>query len=312
MDGSAGNDAAPSADSSTQGDAAVSDELTCYQFLARGNDLKSPFAVGVASDKYYDVRFAAPWEGTVYAKVIRPIINNSKVIHHWLLYQDGSTGAPTGAVAGSGVHANAQILAGWAPGAEPTDLTKQNVDVGIELPATSYTVEFHYNSTDSSATDASGVEICVVKTKPANVAGMSWLGYDNWKVAGATGNPLSTWRGTCKPTSQQPIHILSVWPHMHLQGVHMKGTINRADGSKEILHDEPFAFEYQRIYEKNVTLQPGESILTECTYKQPMLFGQKTTDEMCYLFTLAYPKGALADGKSYGSIAHGGGACLGQ
>jgi hypothetical protein len=99
---------------------------------------------------------------------------------------------------------------------------------------------------------------------------------------------------------------------MHLQGRHMKGTIMRANGSKEVLHDKDFDFNYQSLYKKDVTLMPGESIVTECTYAKPMSFGEATTDEMCYLFTLAYPKGALTDSGSWGKTAHGGGACLGQ
>jgi hypothetical protein len=92
----------------------------------------------------------------------------------------------------------------------------------------------------------------------------------------------------------------------------MKGTINRADGSKEVLHDMAFDFNYQSLYKKNVTLMPGESITTDCTYGKPMSFGESTSDEMCYPFTMAYPKGALSDNGSWGKTAHGSGACLGQ
>jgi hypothetical protein len=33
---------------------------------------------------------------------------------------------------------------------------------------------------------------------------------------------------------------------------------------------------------------------------------------MCYLFTYAWPKGALTDGADWGELAHGEGTCLGQ
>ena len=39
--------------------------------------------------------------------------------------------------------------------------------------------------------------------------------------------------------------------------------------------------------------------------------GQATTAEMCYLFTTAYPKGALTDQGVVGTATHGGSACLG-
>jgi hypothetical protein len=287
-------------------------DLDCYKLLANNGDLKTPYKVGVATDAYFNFVFASPWQGTAYGIVIRPVIDNSKVIHHWLLFQDNKPGTPSGAVSGSGAHPSGQLLHGWAPGAESIDFRETGVDVGVELPQTTYTVEIHYNSSDANATDASGVEICTAKKKPANIAALSWLGYDNSLLAGAFDGDSTTWTGTCKPMSSEPIHILSVWPHMHLQGRHMKGTINRANGTKEILHDKDFDFNYQSLYKKNVTLMPGESIVTECTYSKPMSFGEATTDEMCYLFTMAYPKGALADDGSWGKTAHGGSACLGQ
>ena len=99
---------------------------------------------------------------------------------------------------------------------------------------------------------------------------------------------------------------------MHLTGTHMKGVINRKDGTTEILSDEDFDFNYQVSYPKDVTLMPGDTITTTCTYNTPQTFGEGTTAEMCYLFTLAYPQGALADGQAWGSTAHGGSSCLGQ
>lgn len=287
-------------------------DLTCYKLLARDSDLKSPYHVGVAADLYVDVVFAAPWEGTAYGIVIRPVIDNKQAIHHWLLFQDIKPGTPSGAVKGSGAHPGGQLLHGWAPGADSIDFRETGVDVGLELPQTTYTVEVHYNSTDANATDASGVEICTAKKKPANIAALSWLGHDNTLLAGDWGGDQTAWTGTCTPTSNEPIHILSVWPHMHLEGRHMKGTIQRAGGKTEVLHDETFDFNYQRLYKKSVTLMPGESIVTDCTYAKPMSFGEATTDEMCYLFTMAYPKGALTDNGSWGKTAHGGSACLGQ
>jgi len=270
-----------------------------------GSGLEQPYKVGVAKDAYFDFVFAPPWQGTAYGVLIRPIIDNKTVIHHWLLFQDGIRGAPGPAVKSSGAHPGGQLLYGWAPGAEAIDFRASAI-VGLELPETTYTVEVHYNSKDERAVDGSGVEICVAKQPPVNVAALSWLGYDQLLT------PATKWTGTCKPTSNEPIHIVSVWPHMHLTGTHMTSTIKRANGQSELLHDEPFDFNYQRLYKKDVTLLPGDSIVTECTYAQPMRFGEGTAQEMCYLFTMAYPRGALADMGPWGRQAHGEGACLGQ
>jgi len=277
--------------------------LDCYKFTAHAQGNKNAkYPVGAATDQYLAFGFAAPWQGTVYGEVFEPIIDNTTAIHHWLLYEEPNTDGDISTTIGQ--HPSGNLLAGWAPGGQTYDFRKHG-DVGYELNAQSFTLEIHYNSTNASNADASGVEICVQKTKPQNVAGMTWLGWDNLVV------PSTTWTGTCSPAASQPIHILFVTPHLHVSGTHLKATIDGPSGSRTLL-DEPFDFQYQRTYEKTETLMPGESITTTCTYNQPQTFGQATTAEMCYLFTYSYPKGLLADDSAWGVFAHGGGTCLGE
>ncbi len=98
---------------------------------------------------------------------------------------------------------------------------------------------------------------------------------------------------------------------MHVKGKHMSGIITRKNGTKETIHDGPFDFNNQTWYPAAFTLNPGDYITTTCEWTGPATFGTKTSDEMCYLFTVAYPKGALADGGQVGTGIHGGGSCLG-
>jgi mono/diheme cytochrome c family protein len=283
------------------------DELDCKRMVAHTGDGKTPFKVGVARDVYYALTFAQPWDATAYGIVVRSVIDNKKALHHWLLFQDNLPGIPGGPVQQIGAHPTGQLLAAWAPGADDMDFRKLGEEIGLELPKeTTYTLELHYNSSDAAAVDASGVEICVAKRKPKNVAAYSWVGFDN------TSFPSAQWTGTCRPLSQEPIHIVSLMPHMHLKGIHMKGTINRANGTKEVIHDEPFDFNYQRSYPVDVWMMPGDTLTTVCDYSEPKVFGQPTDQEMCYLFSMAYPKGALAAPDIWGTVAHGSSSCLGQ
>ncbi|MDB4976061.1 MAG: hypothetical protein JWN48_4402 [Myxococcaceae bacterium] len=287
------------------------DQLTCYKITAHNGDFKTPYKVGVAKDSYVAFTFVAPWPETAYGIVINSVIDNKKALHHWLLFQDLVPGAGGAIVPEIGAHPSGQLLAAWAPGADPMDFRKLGQGVGLELPGGSnntYTLELHYNSSDAAAVDASGVEVCVVSDrKPANIAAYSWLGNDN------LGFPSTHWQGTCAPTAQtEPIHIVSFMPHMHLTGVHMKGTINRKDGTKEVVHDQPFDFNYQKSYPVDLVLNPGDTLTTDCDYSQPQVFGQPTDKEMCYLFSMAYPKGALASIDVWGGIAHGASSCLGN
>jgi cytochrome c551/c552 len=281
--------------------------LDCFKLTAFGAGANKTYKVGNAVDQYVNFTFKAPWQGTAYGIRFIPIISNKKALHHFLLFQDSSNKAP-GSAGSSGAHPDGQLVYGWAPGGSPLDLREATKEsVGFELPGdTSYTVEMHYNSSDPAAEDGSGVEVCVAKSKPENIAGISWLGYDQLVV------PATKWTGECVPENTMPVHILGVQPHMHVAGTHMKTVIHRKGGGDEVLHDEPFDFNDQHHYLKNVIINPGDSLTTECTYDKPMAFGESTGQEMCYNFTFAYPKGTLKDSGAWGGVAHGGSACLGQ
>jgi len=191
---------------------------------------------------------------------------------------------------------------GWAPGGGDAFYTP---DVGIQVDSSQgFVMEMHYNSTDATAVDASGVQICVSDKAPANLLSLSWLGTDN--ISGTSAS------GTCKPKATAPIHIISANPHMHLKGRHMKVVITRANGTTEIAHDEDFAFENQHAFPEKLVINPGDSLTTTCTFSAPSSFGKGTNDEMCYFFSLAYPARALADGGFIGTLVHGADACLGQ
>jgi hypothetical protein len=288
--------------------------LECFKFLAHAQGSKTAkYKVGAATDSYMNFGFQAPWQGTVYGVVVKPVIDNAKALHHWLLYREP---VADGSVSSSiGQHAEGELIHGWAPGGIPMDFRRHGNNVAFELPATTYSVEIHYNSSDPSAEDASGVELCVTRTKPQNLASQSWLGYDQGGVISyATGlciEPATSWTGTCRPSGNQPIHLLFMTPHLHQTGRHLKAVINGPSGART-LHDKPFDFAYQVSYETKEVLMPGESITTTCTFSAPNCAGQATSQEMCYLFTYYYPAGALVDNGPQGSLMHGEGVCLGQ
>lgn len=279
------------------------DGVECYPFLTYepgGSDKSTPYGVGAAVDQYIGFGFRPPWQGTRYVRAFRTIIDNAQVLHHWILFQEPS--AQDGDVAEIiGAHPGGQMMHGWAPGGSDLYFTP---DVAIRMDSdTGYLLEVHYNSSDPSAVDASGLEICVTETPPENEAIISWLGTDFINGTSAS--------GTCRPRSEEPIHIIAGTPHMHLKGSAMRVVVEREGGGSDVVHDEAFSFQNQRGYAEDITIQPGDSITTTCTYSAPATFGKGTNEEMCYWFALAYPAGALADGGLIGTIAHGENACLG-
>jgi cytochrome c5 len=278
------------------------DGVECYKLTANAGDKVTPYKVGTAVDQYVGFSFMPPWQGTRYARAFRAVTDNAKVLHHWLLFQQAGA-VQDGAVAPQlGTHPDGQLVMGWAPGGSDAYYSH---DLGIELTSgQGFVMEAHYNSSDANALDASGVELCVTKQAPENLLSLSWLGTDS--ISGTSSS------GTCRPSAREPIHIVGAQPHMHLKGRHMKVVLTRAGGGQEVLHDEDFSFENQRSYPLDVTVNPGDSLTTTCTFSSPASFGKGTNDEMCYFFTSAYPADKLADGGFLGTLIHGADACLGR
>ena len=280
------------------------------QLLAHGNaqpNDDTPYQVTQSADSYICFVLKVPW-GTTPAQALRfrPVVDDSRVLHHWLLYAQNG-GLRDGDIHGcNGRHANAALVAGWAPGGGDIVLPD---NVGQRLPVgdDAYLIlEIHYNNSAGhrDALDKSGVEICATKEMQQYEAAPHWLGSERIFMAGGGNHDVT---GTCRPQLTESAFIISSTPHMHLLGTHMKTTINRSDGSTEVLHDAPFRFEDQVSYPTPTEIRPGDSLTTTCTFNNStgrlVTFGPDTENEMCYNFVLAYPAGSFDTGGALGGNA---------
>jgi hypothetical protein len=279
-------------------------QMKCYQLLAHDpGNLMTPYTVSTTPDMYTNFVFAAPWTGMQYARSFRVVMGNRQVIHHWLLYK-GMEGADGSVGPSPGAHPGGELVSGWAPGGNDLYLSP---DTGEEMPGGDmmggFTLETHHNNTTGApAPDASGVEVCVTPMVPTNIASVSWLGTD------AISGTMAT--GVCTPSYNGPIHIIGGTPHMHTKGIRQTVIITRANGMMETLHDKPFDFNNQIAYDDHTIIMPGDSIATTCYWNAPAAFGESTTSEMCYYFTLYYPKLSLTNGNPVGTLIHGQNSCL--
>lgn len=276
--------------------------MECYEIRAHApGDKTQPYSVSTQPDNYMNFHFMPEFEGTRYVRSYRLLLDNERVVHHWLFFKNSGPKTDGAVEPSSGTHPDGELQHGWAPGGGDVYF---HPDVGTEMPSnTSYTLELHYNNTTGSASpDTSGLEVCVTPTRPANVATMSWLGTDAISGTSAT--------GTCDPSSNAPIRIVAGTPHMHTKGTHMKVVVTRAGGQSEVVHDEPFDFNYQVVYPEEIMIMPGDKITTTCTYNAPATFGPGTSSEMCYWFAMHYPENSLTNGNPIGSIIHGPNTCL--
>jgi hypothetical protein len=293
------------------GGAGPSDIEQCYDLRAHGQPTPGDTTRYDAptGETYTSFTFNAPWQKPVQGLVFRHLADNAAILHHWLLYKENDTSkldssispcqlaGPEGAFCGQAT--TRELITGWAPGRG--DFTLPD-GVGLELPPPGglLAIEFHYyNNTGAPSADQSGVEICTTSKFRTNTASVSWLGSESISVpAGAAG----TATGTCHPLragmqAADPIHVLFSWPHMHKLGVHMKSVVTRAAGGTDMMYDGDFSFDYQKLYDTPLLLQAGDSVTTTCSYQNTttatVMFGQSTTQEMCFNFTYAWPAHGL-------------------
>ncbi|HVW26202.1 MAG TPA: hypothetical protein VHC69_12585 [Polyangiaceae bacterium] len=271
----------------------------CFNVLAHGTQMPltsdtSPFSVK-ASEFYHDFQQKVPYTKPFWAVSTKPIIDNNKVLHHWLLFQMGSPGTDGSNTDEIGLQLNNAMLTGWAPGGNPLDMP---AGVGLEMPAVGgyLLIEFHYyNTTGTTQQDRSGVRICGTYTQPTNPASLTWLGTESINIPA---NSMGTATGNCTTWKKSgDVHFLQTVPHMHKLGTHMKTVINRSGGGQDILVDQPFEFSDQRAYAIDIVAHAQDTFTTTCTWMNTtsaaVSFGTSTTAEMCYNFVVYYPAHAL-------------------
>lgn len=271
-------------DSSTGSMAANEWPEDCEHFYTlRANDNGKPHTVAAKSETHPQFVFDAPWgDDKVQALAIRPLTDNKKVIHHWILYEN------SGVIGG-------QFLTSWAPGKE--GMRKFPEDIGVYMPSGSKALrlDVHYYNLGGtqSEKDQSGVELCVTRTFRKHTATTYAFS------ASATAPPgEKTNTSTCTvSTTNGSAYLITSSPHMHKLGVAAKFARLRS-GSEMVLDEGPFTVESQHVKTLDrVELKSGDRVSTSCSYENPtnstVSFGQDTDDEMCFNFALYYPMGNL-------------------
>ncbi|MET0341524.1 MAG: hypothetical protein ABW252_11035 [Polyangiales bacterium] len=262
------------------------DDVYEFRFFSpEGAD--KPYLVQPGGEYQPTVQFDAPWgDEKVQAVAFKPLIDNKKVTHHYILMA-GSMG----------------WLDAWAPGNEDPALPP---DVGMELPRGPRALGLnmhYYNLTGTTAEpDRSGIAICVVRgahLRPKTAAvHMGFAGVGAPMVPpNVKGHNLV---GTCKAQVKEPVTLYSFFPHMHVLGRHMKFTVTKPDGRVITLHDETFSFIDQAAFpvpNGGYVVENGDTFTTTCTYdnetNKNIALGENTDNEMCFVITGYYPKGAL-------------------
>jgi mono/diheme cytochrome c family protein len=262
-----------------------------YKVLAHDEaDKTKPYRVAPNLEGHPQFIFDAPWgDEEVQGLAFRPVTDNKRVLHHWILYQNQG-GA---------------FLTGWAPGQDASKGALPS-NVGMFLPSgtQSLRLDMHYNNLlagSKEELDASGVEMCIV-TKPkfrANTASV-FMGFAGIGLPMVPANTMNyDLTGVCPVTASSPVHVLTTSAHAHRLATHTKFTVKKKNGTEIVMNDEAFNFEEQTstTLPNEVVLEAGDTVTTTCRYSNPsnqdIQFGENTDNEMCFNFAVYYPKDAL-------------------
>jgi hypothetical protein len=272
----------------TTGDVWPDDCGEHYKFVAADPSGSGKYKVPAGQQFYANVMIPAPWgAGNVQALRFKPILDNTKVLHHYILYSSDQS-----------------FIDGWAPG--QTGITMPPT-VGMQMPAGTYRLELHYNNQTGTQqeVDASGMEFCVAKKPRPNMAAVHELG--NMAI-NVPAHGMQVLPSTCTPTvANGPVHLMEINPHMHKTGMHASAILKRANGEMVTIHDAAFSFDSQNKYilpedgsAADILVNKGDSITTTCTFKNEtnaaIRFGQNTENEMCFFYVIAWPMGQLVNG----------------
>jgi mono/diheme cytochrome c family protein len=279
-----------------------------FEITAHGDKLEEPFKIAAnpkdVGNQYHCFYFSPPYKADSGVLWFESILDNTKNLHHWILYAtDNATHASGTSAACNASEPGSYFVAGWAPGANNVVVPK---DTSLELPSgpnAGLILELHYyNNTGAAQVDKSGLRFCTApKSSRKNVAAVHTTGSEGICLDPGEKEDVV---GKCSPrTDMGDIHIVGVWPHMHKLARRQKLVVQRAGGTSETIHDEPFDFNAQIFYPKDVVLHPGDKLDTHCLYDNDtngqVHFGENTQQEMCYSFIMAWPAGALANAPSF-------------
>lgn len=285
-----------------------------HQFTAHGASMTEKYSVPASpSNQYQCFTFKSPFSATEHGTAWAPIIDDSRVLHHWILYRT-KTPQVDGGSGPCNMPGDAVFVSGWAPGGQ-NYVMPENVDLEMPGPDDWMILQMHYHNANglTDSNDASGVALCTSEQSRQNTAGFYTLGSLRIDI------PPYTYdhdvQGECPSWItgflSQPLTVLGSFPHMHQRGVRFKTEIFRGgiQGPRDMLVDvEHFDFENQRMYplDPPLTINPRDMIRTTCTYDNPtadpIRLGEKTEDEMCFNFVLLYPISLVDQGRQCGLL----------
>lgn len=272
----------------------------------------TPYTPPAADDMYRCYSLPLPSSvsgaGNLYVSAIDIKPGNREIVHHAIAFVDNGNesgakdpgdGYPCFGGPGIGNLLGLGSLGGWAPGARPSLLPD---GIAMQLPAQARIVlqvhyHPHYGRTGPDQTQL-GIYL---SHKPVDKV-MSFVPIINTNFTIPPGESNYRVTGTLPLFGVFPVgvHVIGIFPHMHLLGRKMRVEADLPTGERSCLVDiEDWDFNWQGmyLYATPVALPAGTRPFVTAIYDnsssnlrnpndppKPVSWGEATTDEMCIAF----------------------------
>lgn len=257
----------------------------------------APYAMpATEKDVYTCYGFDQTVSAKKHATAFRIRVDNAKIVHHVLLFQSDSSYSTTPQACAATALAGWRMVYGWSPGSKGRELP---AEAGIPIEGTTHwVVQVHYNNGKgaSGEKDSTGFEMCTTDKLRKYDADMLVWGTRDINIPAKSRHDLSC---SFKPSSiwMPAIHIVSGSPHMHGLGKQFTTTLKKRDG-RTIDLGSTAAFDWgnQQSYPvaPDTIVEPDDTVVTRCVWENSgssaVQWGEGTEDEMCFNFTMYYPK----------------------
>jgi Copper type II ascorbate-dependent monooxygenase, C-terminal domain/Copper type II ascorbate-dependent monooxygenase, N-terminal domain len=273
-------------------DAGVNVACTTDQFIRPTSAWTMPAGV---VDQYvcYGIDIAVGQKRHITA--LAPKVVNSKIVHHVLLVETTQMQPSTPYACSSSSGSLGRLVYAWAPGGGALELP---VEAGLPLEGTKhYLVQLHYNNASGAAgeTDSSGFDLCTTSSLRPNDADVVAFGTTSFSIPP---NPAGgAYPRTCSltlPKNFEGLHFFGAMPHMHQLGLKIATKLVRAGVEIDLGTTPSWNFDAQYWLPISAVSQANDAIVTSCSWKndtgREVKFGSGTADEMCYSFTMYYPR----------------------
>ncbi|XP_041368427.1 uncharacterized protein LOC121382863 [Gigantopelta aegis] len=258
---------------------------------------------------YMCMTFDLPQEDDYHIIATMPLINNSNVMHHIVLYgcrDDVVTSTKPNRCYMSQAGCQ-EILAIWTLGMTGDCFYK---DAGFHIGKTGTkkaALQFHWTNPElvKDYVDSSGLTLFYTANRRKYDAGVfvtgnTWLEIPPGKARAAE---TSTCTSQCTNSILMgPVYITSALNHMHYLGFEQNVELYR-DGNKvtDLAYDPVYSYDTPivHVYHDPIEIRPGDHLKTTCVFrslskKQTTYYGEGSYDEMCYGIFQVYPRQNIA------------------